>query len=470
VTKRHVDVLVVGAGPAGSIAALVLARAGASVALLDRAGFPRDKACGDFVGPRGLRVLADLGVPEPPGLDVGDMVVVGPTGRTLLLPSFDGADYPGRGRAVTRTVFDDALRSSALAAGAVAYEGRADRPLYSGGELTGFTVAAPDGGGRGPTGANGGGAEEIWADFVIGADGATSHVAQSAGLVERARVLWGFAVRTYVDQPVDLPAITLWEPTPWHAFPGYGWIFPGPGGEANVGVGVGTLADRKAGARAVQVFPEYLDHLVRLGLLDRPPDRPLSRRLGGWLKMGMVGTTPASGRVLLAGDAAGLVNPLQGEGIAQAMTSGRAAAESIITSPGRASLMYRTRLAREHLPYQRVTAAGHAALVGRPVAVSTIGRLLTAPVLGDALAGGWGIFWNELLDGAAPGGARRVAAAATWLARAITSRTEVSRWFMSAYADPDYRSGHPSSPPGASRYAAFPTRRAPVRPAGRSRH
>ncbi len=469
-SKTHVDVLVVGAGPAGSIAALVLARAGASVALVDKAGFPRDKACGDFVGPRGLRVLSDLGVPEPPGLDVGNMMVVGPTGRTVVLPSFDGIDYPGRGRAVTRTVFDDALRSAALTAGAVAYEGRADRPLYSQGELTGFTVAAPDGGGRGPTRANGKAPEEIWADFVIGADGATSHVAECADLVERARVLWGFAVRTYLDQPVDLPAITLWDQDRWHAFPGYGWIFPGPGGQANVGIGVGTLADRKAGARAVRALPDYLDHLVRLGLVDRPPARPLSGRLGGWLKMGMVGTTPASGRVLLVGDAAGLVNPLQGEGIAQAMTSGRAAAESIVASPRTASPVYRTRLARDHLPYQRVAAAGHAALVGRPVAVSAIGRLLTAPALGHALAGGWGIFWNELLDGAAPGRPRGVASAAMGLARVVTSRTEVARWFGSAYAGPDYRSGAFPSPPGAPRYAAFPTERTPAGPAGGGRH
>jgi geranylgeranyl reductase family protein len=469
VSKRRVDVLVVGAGPAGSIAALVLARAGASVALVDRARFPRDKACGDFVGPRGLQVLVDLGVPEPPGLDVGDMLVVGPTGRKVLLPSFDGVGYPGRARAVTRTVFDDALRTAALAAGATAYEGRADRPLSSGDELDGFTVTAGNGDGRGPIGGRPAGGEEIRADFVIGADGATSHVAESAGLVERARVLWGFAVRTYLDQPVDLPAITLWEPTPWHAFPGYGWVFPGPGGEANVGVGVGTLADRTVGARAVQVLPDYLDHLVRLGLLDRPPIRPLARRLGGWLKMGMVGTTAASGRVLLAGDAAGLVNPLQGEGIAQAMTSGMAAAEAIITAPQEASLVYRDRLARDHLPYHRVTAAAHAALVGHPVAVSTIGRLLTAPALGEALAGGWGIFWNELLDGAAPGRARQLSAAATWLARAVTSRTEVARWFLSTYGDPDHRIDHPSSPRAWSRYAAFSTQRAPARPTGRRR-
>ena len=419
-SSRRFDVLVVGAGPAGSIAALVLARAGAGVALLDKAQFPRDKACGDFIGPRGLQVLAELGIPEPPGLDVGDMVVVGPTGRRVVLPCFDGVTYPGRARAMTRSVFDDALRTAALDAGAVAFTGRADRPLRSGGDLDGFTVSDGD---------------ELRADFVIGADGATSHVAQSAGLVEGSRVLWGFAVRCYVDQCVDLPAITLWEQTRWNAFPGYGWIFPGPGEVANIGAGIGTLADRQAGAGAVRALPAYLDHLVGLGLVDRGAVTPLPRRLGGWLKMGMVGTTPAAGRVLLVGDAAGLVNPLQGEGIAQAMTSGRSAAEAILNSPGHAAARYRDNLARTHLPYQRITAAGHAALVGRPRAIAAVGRMLTAPVLGSALAGGWGIFWNELLDGAAPGSARRVATASTWFGRAVTARTEVSRWFTSTFDD-----------------------------------
>jgi geranylgeranyl reductase family protein len=421
VSPRRFDVLVVGAGPAGSIAALVLARAGASVALLDKVQFPRDKACGDFIGPRGLQVLTDLGVPEPPGLDVGDMVVVGPTGRRVVLPCFNGVTYPGRARAMTRSVFDDALRTAALDAGAVAYAGRAHCPLRSGGDIEGFTVS--DG-------------EELRADFVIGADGATSHVGHSAGLVEGSLVLWGFAVRCYVEQHVDLPAITLWETTRWHAFPGYGWIFPSPGGVANIGVGIGTLADRHLGAGAVRVLPAYLDHLVELGLVDRAAVSPLPRRLGGWLKMGMVGTTPAAGRVLLVGGTAGLVNPLQGEGIAQAMTSGRSAAEAILNSPGHAATRYRDNLARVHLPYQRITAAGHAALVGCPRAIAAVGRVLTAPVLGSALAGGWGIFWNELLDGAAPGGARRVATASTWFGRAVTTRTEVSRWFSSTFDDP----------------------------------
>jgi len=421
VAPRCFDVLVVGAGPAGSIAALVLARAGANVALLDKARFPRDKACGDFVGPRGLQVLADLGVPEPPGVDVGDMVVVGPTGRRVVLPAFDGSSYPGRARAVTRWVFDDTLRTAALDSGAVAVEGRADRPLVedteTGSPLSGFVL---DSGG------------ELHADFVIGADGATSHVARTAGLVEEARVLWGFAVRSYVDQPVDLPVITLWEQSRWRAFPGYGWIFPSPGGGANLGIGVATLGDRRTGGRAVHAMPAYLDHLAALGLLDRSPERTPGR-LGGWLKMGMLGTVPASGRVLLAGDAAGLVNPLQGEGIAQAMTSGSAAAQAILGSPGSAAPTYLRYLADTHLPYQRITATAHSLLVPRPRAIAALGRAITAPGVGQAVAGGWGIFWNELLDGATPGAACRVATASTWIGRTVTAGGPVPRWFRTTF-------------------------------------
>ncbi len=413
------DALVVGAGPAGSIAALTLARGGARVALLDKAAFPRDKACGDLVGPRGIQVLIDLGIPLPPGLDVGDMLVVGPTGRRVVLPAVGGRTYPGRALAITRCHFDAALRTAALDAGAVAVEGRADEALERGGSLDGFGT---DGGAR------------LHADVVIGADGAASHVAAAGDLVDRSRVLWGFALRTYLDASVELPTIVLWEQTPWHAFPGYGWIFPGADGGVNVGVGIGTRADRQAGAGAARTLPAFLHHLGSLGLL--PGERPAApgRRLGGWLKMGMVGTTPARGRVLLVGDAAGLVNPLQGEGIAQAMGSGRAAAEAVLAGPDRAADRYRRALAEAHLPYQRITAAVHRALVGRPRAVAAAGRVLTAPGLGAALSGGWGIFWNELLDGAPPGAGRTLAASCTRVGASATARTGVARWFDATFA------------------------------------
>ncbi len=238
VRETRFDVVVIGSGPAGSVAALTLARGGARVALVDKAIFPRDKACGDMVGPRGLRLLADLGLPTLEGPHVGDMLVVGPTGTRVRMPSAEGLTYPGHGTAVKRSSFDEMLHHAALEAGAVSFSARAEEPLMAEGNSKG-TID----GYRLSTG------EELRADFVIGADGATSGVATAAGLVEPSRVLWGFAIRTYVPNPIELAAIVTWEPTPWKAFPGYGWAFPAAEG-ANIGLGIATRADRHAGARS----------------------------------------------------------------------------------------------------------------------------------------------------------------------------------------------------------------------------
>jgi menaquinone-9 beta-reductase len=409
------DVLVVGAGPAGSVAALVLARAGAVVALVDKAAFPRDKACGDLVGPLGVQLLADLDVSAPGAVPVGDMIVVGPTGRRVQLPCRPGRAYPGYGLAVPRTSLDAVLRDAAAAAGAVPLVGHAVEALRGPAGIDGFVLST---------------GTRLRADRIIGADGATSRVAEAAGLVDPTRVMWGFAVRSYLDQPVDIPAIVLWEPHRWRALPGYGWLFPGPDGRANVGIGVGVLADRSRGAEAVRRLPAFLGHLHYLGLLRRGV-RP-SDRLGGWLKMGIVGTTPAAGRVLLVGDAAGLVNPLQGEGISQAMRSGQAAASAIVASEGRrgaaAADRYRAWLRTEHFAYHGIAAAVQSALLSRPTAIAAVGRLLSLPVVGRPAAPGWSLFWNELLDGAGPGRGRATARLATHVGRAATARSGVRQW------------------------------------------
>ena len=160
-----VDVVVVGGGPAGSTAALVLARGGARVALVDKTTFPRDKACGDLVGPRGLAVLESLGLAPPACRKVGEMVVVGPTGRRVLLPARAGYTYPGHAVAIRRLHFDAWLRDAAVAAGAEPVTGRVAG-------VRGTSVELDDG-------------RRLDADVLIGADGASSAVAVAAGLVDR---------------------------------------------------------------------------------------------------------------------------------------------------------------------------------------------------------------------------------------------------------------------------------------------
>jgi flavin-dependent dehydrogenase len=343
------------------------------------------------------------------------MNVFGPTGRRVCLRCTKGRDYPGYALSIKRIEFDAALRDAALVAGAEPIEGQSIATTHDGGVVT---VVTEDG-------------SIIQADALIGADGATSRIAQDAGLVDRSKVQWGFAARTYLDAGVALPTIIFWERTPWSAVPGYGWVFPSPEGGSNAGIGVGTLSDRK-GADAVKLLEPFLQHVEQLGLFHGEL-KSSSRVLGGWLKMGMVGTSPGRGTTLLVGDAAGLVNPLQGEGITQALTSGRAAGEAILASPGAPAEPYRLAIASERLPYHRVTAAIQHAIVTRPRAISAVGRLLTAPGIGRFLAPGWGVYWNELLDGSSPGFGRSVALLADAAGRAATSRTEIRRWFDAVY-------------------------------------
>ncbi len=411
-TTSRFDVLVVGAGPGGSVAATVLARGGARVALLDKSAFPREKACGDLIGPRGVQLLSDLALPMPASSKLGPMVVVGPTGRRVDLPSAAGLTYPGYGLVARRAELDADLQHAAVEAGAVAVTARAEEPVWSDGRLEGFRTAG------GP----------LRADFVIGADGATSRVAAAAGLVQPERVLWGFAIRGYHPQPVERPLIALLETSAWRAFPGYGWVFPGAGDGANVGIGIATGSGRDAGSGAVRALPAFLTHLRRLGLWN-PGSGQLARRLGGWLKMGMVGTTPAAGRVLLVGDAAGLVNPLQGEGIAHAMRSGRWAAEAILGCGGVAADQYRSQLVGACLPYHRITAALQQTLVGRPRVAAVLARSVTVAGQVEPMAGGWAVFWNDLLDGAPRDRHRTVAAIATRIGALLTGSTSTARWF-----------------------------------------
>jgi geranylgeranyl reductase family protein len=403
--ESRYDVVVVGAGPAGSIAALNLARAGARVGLVDKATFDRDKACGDLIGPRGLALLEELDLSLDGGREVSEMLIVGPTGRRVVLPARAGRTYPGHGAAVPRRRFDAWLRDVAIGAGADPVTGHVVG-------LDGGAVRLADG-------------SRLSAGVVIGADGATSTVARAAGLVDAGAVLWGFAIRAYTRGDPERPVICLWDDAPGHGFPGYGWLFPGVDGVANVGLGLGVGARRVDASRAAATFDTFSAHLRRLGLLH---GGVTDHRLGGWLKMGMVGTVPARDGVLLVGDAAGLVNPLQGEGIAPAMTSARLAASAVLSGPAGAAARYRRALADVFAPYASVAAPIHAAAVaGSSARVSRLCRVLTAPGLSRAIAGPWAVYWNDLRDGAPPGVHSALAGAVQCGGRLLTTASRTRR-------------------------------------------
>src|SRR5215211_4055946 len=124
VAPPRYDTVVVGGGPGGSTAALVLARSGSRVALVDKAAFARDKACGDLVGPRGVALLERLGLQPDGGRRVGEMLIVGPTDRRVVLPARAGRTYPGHGIALPRLRFDAWLHDAARDAGADAVTAR----------------------------------------------------------------------------------------------------------------------------------------------------------------------------------------------------------------------------------------------------------------------------------------------------------------------------------------------------------
>jgi menaquinone-9 beta-reductase len=383
--SRRYDTVVVGAGPAGSVAALVLARGGARVALVDKAEFPRDKACGDLIGPRGVGLLDELGVAVPDAGQGADLLVVGPSGHRSRLPAFPGRAYPGHGVVVPRVRFDDALRAAAVAAGAEPVRARvsAADPGPDGRLLA---LIASDG-------------QRLEADAFIGADGALSPVARLAGMLDPDSGLWGFAIRAYVPAEVPLPLLVLLDAAPWRIYPGYGWLFPGDNGQANVGIGVG-LGTRRRQAPLRGDLARFCALLRSAG--DLSPDAQPGPVTGGWLRMGGTGTPPAAGNVLLAGDAAGLINPLQGEGIGPAMVSARLAAQSLLASPGQAAAAYTEAVATAFDGYLPGAAALQATLLRRPRLASAGVRLLTAPAVRRVIAGTWSLYWNGLVDGASP--------------------------------------------------------------------
>ena len=325
------DVIVVGAGPSGATTAFYLAQSGLDVLLLEKARFPREKVCGDGLTPRAVKTLVGMGisVSEQDGWVRNKGLRVIGAGKRLELPWPELTSYPGYGLVRTRHDMDETLARRAQQAGARLHEGvTVTAPVRSErtGRITGVVAKAADGGQD----------RTYRARVVVAADGNSSRLSVSMGLRKRDDRPLGVAVRTYYRTPRHdddyLESwLDLWDGD--RLLPGYGWIFGMGDGTSNVGLGLLNTSAAFGHTDYHALLRTWLKGMpAEWGFTEVNRTEPIR---GAALPMGFNRTPHYHQGLLLVGDAGGMVNPFNGEGIAYAMESGEILARTIVQALAR---------------------------------------------------------------------------------------------------------------------------------------
>ena len=379
------DVIVVGAGPSGSTAAYYLAQAGLNVLLIEKSRFPRDKVCGDGLTPRAVKSLVAMGVDvseEAGWLRNKGLRVIG-GGVRLELDWPELSSWPGYGLVRTRASLDEQLARRAQAAGAKLLEGTTvTGPVLDGdGRIVGVETSAEpeekskarsrsDNAERGHGAAAG---VTYRARVVVAADGNSSRLSVAMGLRKRDDRPMGVAVRTYYTSPRHKDDyleswLDLWDGD--RLLPGYGWIFGMGDGTSNVGLGLLNTSDAFGKTDYRDLLKRWLKSMPEeWGYVEENRTEPVR---GAALPMGFNRTPHYHKGLLLAGDAAGMVNPFNGEGIAYAMESGQLLARVVAQALARTTRAETERVLRSY-PDELQAAYGRYYTLGR-IFVELIGR------------------------------------------------------------------------------------------------
>jgi len=411
-TRR--DLLVVGGGPAGAATAYWAARHGLDVVVVERKQFPRDKTCGDGLTPRAVKALDDMGLGEEVARyhRYRGLRAVAHK-RTMELAWPKHPVFPDYGYVVRRRELDQMVADRAVAAGAELLLGaEATQPTLADGLLDGAEVVYK------ATGET----SQIQARYVAVADGANSRFGRALGAARDRDYPQGMAIRTYFESPL--------HDTPWiesaldmrdrsgHSLPGYGWIFPLGDGCVNVGVGLLSTFRDYTSVNTSHLMREFAATLPSYWQID--PDQPLMEPVGGRLPMAGSVNPKVGPNHLVVGDAAGSVNPFNGEGIDYAYETGKMAAdlvaEAISTGDGGVIRRYPSMLEENYGTYFRV-ARMFARLIGRPALL----RGLTWMGMQSRPAMDWALrIMANLMDPDNPGPAEHIFKTAARVSRATS--------------------------------------------------